>query len=154
MLYLSCYCSYPLVYYKSSTSYWVEPKAKGSIKLTQPFLRARQSAIFGTHFHDHGQYSTYTCINTWLTIILIPLCYGESSMRISSWYIPHSSYMILRTHIFKHKISSIGVVSCLFYFLCIPLHGLALYSLSYPLCLFPSHLNHAFVYFNQICAPI
>ena len=43
------------------------------IKLAQPFLITSQSASFGTHFRDYGQYSTYACINTLLTTILIPL---------------------------------------------------------------------------------
>ena len=40
----------------------VEPTAKGLIKLAQPFLTTSQSMRFGVHFHDYGQYSTYTCI--------------------------------------------------------------------------------------------
>ena len=69
----------------------------------------------------------------------------------------HSSYMILQTRTFNHKIVSIGVVFVfliLIYFLHTPLHGLAFYSFNYPLCLFPSYLNHAFVYFNEISATI
>ena len=31
---------------------------------------------------------------------------------------------------------------------------LVLYSLDYPLCLLPSYLNHAIIYFNEICTVI
>ena len=34
-------------------------------------------------------------------------------------------------------------------YFCTPLHGFAFYSLTYPLCLFPSYLSHAFIYFNE-----
>ena len=84
MLWLSRYYSYHLICYRPSTSYQVEPTVEGSIKSAQPFLRTIQSASFGTLFCGYGQYSTYTCINTLLTTILIPLCYGESSLRVSS----------------------------------------------------------------------
>ena len=84
MLYLSHYYSYHLVYYRSSTSYQVEPTDEGLIKSTQPFLRTSQSASFGAHFCGYVQYSTYACMNTLLTTILIPLCYGESSLGLSS----------------------------------------------------------------------
>ena len=86
MLYISHYYNYRLVYlvyYRPSTSYQVEPKDEGSIKSAQPFLRTSRSASFGIHFRGYGQCSTYACINTLLTIILISLCYGESSLRIS-----------------------------------------------------------------------
>ena len=50
----------------------------------------------------------------------------------------HSTYIILQTRTFNHKIVSIGVISfLLIYFLRTPLHGLAFYSLNYPLYLFP-----------------
>ena len=68
---------------------------------------------------------------------------------------PHSSYMILQTRIFYRKITSVGVV--LFssnLFLRTPLHGLTFDSFNYLLCLFPSYLNYAFVYFNQISTTI
>ena len=84
MLYLNGYYSYRLVYYRPSTSYQVEPKDEGSIKSAQRFLRTIHSASFGTCFRGYSQYSTYACINTLLTTLLIPLCYGESSLRISS----------------------------------------------------------------------
>ena len=42
----------------------------------------------------------------------------------------------------------------LIYFLRTPLHGLAFHNFTYPLSLFPSYLNHAFVYFNQISVTI
>ena len=84
MLQLSRYYSYCLVYYRPSTSYQVEPKDEGSIKLAQPFLRTSQSASFGARFHGYNQYSTYISINTLFTTVLVPLCYGESSLRISS----------------------------------------------------------------------
>ena len=83
-LQLSRYYSYCLVYCRSSTSYRVETTPKGSIKLAQPFLRTSQSTSFDTRFHDYGQYWTYTWL---LTTILIPLCYGETFLRISSWYV-------------------------------------------------------------------
>ena len=70
---------------------------------------------------------------------------------------PHSSYMILQICTFYHKIISIGVIFLLillFYFLRTPLHELAFYSFTYPLCLFPSYLNHVFVCFNQISPTI
>ena len=84
MLYLGRYYSYRLVYYRSNTSYQVEPKDEGSIKSTQSFLRTSQSASFGARFRGYGQYSTYAWINTLLTTVLIPLCYGESSLTVSS----------------------------------------------------------------------
>ena len=46
------------------------------------------------------------------------------------------------------------LILILIYFLHKPLHELAFYRLKYPLRLFPSYLNLAFVYFNQICAII
>ena len=68
---------------------------------------------------------------------------------------PHSPYMILQTRTFYHEITSIGVILfLLIYFLYTPLHGLAFYSFNYLLCLFPSYLNHAFVYFNRISTTI
>ena len=84
MLQLSHYYSYRLVYYRPITFYRVEPIAEGSIKSAQTFLRTNQSTNFGAHFRGYNQYSTYTCINTLLTTILISLCYDESSLRISS----------------------------------------------------------------------
>ena len=70
MLWLSCYYSYHLIYYKPSTSYRMKPTAEGSIKPAQPFLKTRQSTRFGACFHGYGQYSIYTYINTLLTTIL------------------------------------------------------------------------------------
>ena len=45
------------------------------------------------------------------------------------------------------RVAKFAKLACytVIYFLCIPLHGLAFYSLNYPLCLFPSYHNHAFV---------
>ena len=84
----------------------------------------------------------------------MPLCYGESSLIISSWYIsqlflydPSNSHLLPQNYFNKRCF----FLLILIYFLCIPLHGL---SFKYPLCLFPSCLNYAFVYFNQICATI
>ena len=39
------YYSYCLVYYRSNTSYWVEPTVKQLIELAQPFLRTSRSVI-------------------------------------------------------------------------------------------------------------
>ena len=64
-------------------------------------------------------------------------------------------YMILQTRTFTANLfQTIGVIFLLIliYFLHTPLHELAFYSLNYPFYLFPSYLNHAFVYFNQISA--
>ena len=59
-------------------------------------------------------------------------------------------YMVLQTRIFNHESISIRIVIFL-HFLRTPLqHGLAFYNLNHPLCSFPSYLNHAFVYFNQV----
>ena len=62
--------------------------------------------------------------------------------------------MILQTCTLNRKIISIGKVFLLIYFLCTPFHELAFYCLNYALCLLLSYLNHAFVYYNQICATI
>ena len=117
MLYLSHYYSYRLIYYGPSTSYRVKPTNEGLIKSVQPFLKTSQSTSFGTRFHGYGQYSTYTCINTLLTTILIPLCYAESSLRISSWYVsPLFLYGPLNSH-FNHKIISIGILNSRFFYI-------------------------------------
>ena len=42
----------------------------------------------------------------------------------------------------------------LIYFLRTPLHGFTFYNFNYPVCLLPSYLNHAFVYFNEISVTI
>ena len=87
MLWVSHYYSYRLDYYRPSTSYRVELTSEGSIKSTEPILRTSQSASFGTHFYDNSQKLTFTCNNTLLSMVIIPLCYDESSLRISSWYV-------------------------------------------------------------------
>ena len=80
-------------------------------------LKASQPASFGAHLRGYSQYLTYTCINTFLTTILIPLCYGESSLieNIVLIHLPmHSLYMVFQTRIFNHKIISIGIVNSCF----------------------------------------
>ena len=42
-IFRSCYYSYRLVYYRPSTSYWVEPTCEGLIKSTLSFLITSQS---------------------------------------------------------------------------------------------------------------
>ena len=76
---------------------------------------------------------------------------------ISSWYIPHCSYVALQTHIFCHKIISICVMFLLIliYFLCTPLHEVAFYSLNYPICLFPSYIRMyvcTYIHVHIICS--
>ena len=67
----------------------MEPTDEGSIKSPWPFLTSSQSTSFGTCF--------VTMTNIWLThalilnlvqLVLIALCYSQSSLRISSWYVP------------------------------------------------------------------
>ena len=113
MLWLSRYYSYHLVYYKPSTFYRVEPISKGSIISAQPFLWISQSTSFGIRFHDNSQKSTFMCINTWLNIIIIPLFSGESSLRISSWYVsslflydPSNSYLSPQNYFNRHHFFS------------------------------------------------
>ena len=50
MLWLSRYYSYRLVYYRSSTSYRVEPTYEGSVKLAQPFLKNQPVREFWRSF--------------------------------------------------------------------------------------------------------
>ena len=78
----------------------------------QPFVRTSQSTSFGACFRDCGHNSTYM----WITTVLIPLCYGESSLRTSSWYVsplfltdPSNSHLLLwnyfnRRHFFFYFI--------------------------------------------------
>ena len=90
--------------------------------------------------------------------LLMPLYYGESSLRISSWYIsplflydPSNSYLLPKNYFNRH---CFFLLILLIYFLRTPLHGIVFYSFTYPLCLFPSYLNHAYIYVNQISTTI
>ena len=128
-------------------------------KSAQTFLITSQSASFGTRFCDDSQKSSYTCNNTLHRIVLIPLCYGESSLRIPSCYAfplflydPSKSHLQPQNYFNRHRFFLLILI--LIYFLCTPLHGLAFYSFNYPVCLFPSYLNLAFVYFKKINATI
>ena len=82
----------------------------GSSKVLKCCSSASQSTSFGAYFCNYHQHSTYIFINTYFRTVLIPLCCDESSLRISSWYLPPLFQMVLQTHIFNHKIISIGVV--------------------------------------------
>ena len=86
--------------------------------------------------------------------VLVPLCY-EASSQIST--LKSISLVILEqypTVNVSMKILLMGSHFCLIYFLCTPLHGLVFYRLNYPISLFPSYLNHAYIYFNETCAII
>ena len=95
------------------------------------------------------------CINILLNTVLISLYYYvESSVSISSWYVPYFSYIILQTHTIYDKNISIGFVVFLivFYFHCTPLHGLVCCTLNYRCYLFPLYLSR-FQYNLYCCLP-
>ena len=66
-------------------------------------------------------------------------------------YGPSNSYLLPQNYFNRRHFF---LLILLIYFLLTPLHGLAFYSFTYPLCLFPSYLNHTLVYFNQISTTI
>ena len=71
---------------------------------------------FGACFCDNSLQLSYRFNNAKLNILLIPLCYGESSFKELHLDMPlHSSYMILQTRTFNHEIVSIGILNSRFF---------------------------------------
>ena len=104
----------------------------------QPFLRTSQSASFCSHLITANSHF-YTCNNALLILLLIPLPMVNHPWKYHLDTPLHSSYMILQTCAFNRKIffNRRHFFLLILYFLRIPLHELAFYSLNYPLCLFP-----------------
>ena len=98
------------------------------------------------------------CINTELSIVIVPLCYGKSSLRISSRYVSplflyNSSNLYLSPQNCFHKRCFFLIIP--FYFLCTPLHGLAYYTSSFSQCLsfISQSLLNRFQYNLFYCLP-
>ena len=138
-----------------STAYWMQPRAQGSIISAQPFYEqaSPQNMALVSLTRAKTQLKCDFLFNLHSTVLIL-WCYGESSLRMSSWYVsPLFLYDPSNLHLSPQNYfnrSCFFRIILLIYFLRTPLGGLALYSFNYPLCLLLSYLNYAFVYFNEI----
>ena len=98
---ITAYCS---VHYRSSTSYWVEPIAERLIKLAQPFLRTSLQVLVLVSMTTANSPLIHALI---LNLVQYYYLYVMVNHLDTS---PHSSNIVLQTHIFYNKIISIGIV--------------------------------------------